>query len=615
MDPRPPDDESPQEPDPWAIPSPGEASQPSAPVPPSPVDDASLGTRSPTDDSPPRRGRTVIAMVVAAALVLGGGAAATAFLVMRGSSDQIVHMIPATTDVVTTAYLDPAASQKANLLMLARKFPALSEGGGVGGSLNEMIDDMFRETGLTHEDVLPWLGSQLSAITELDPDTLNPTMGLLIETNDEEAARRALETLTKDESLETHSYKGVETHTGEDGSWAIFDGVVVLVDDSTSITTIIDTSQGDTKAIADDPRFVSTLAALPEGKLGFVYINPARFIDLFATMSQSVGMDDSSAPGLDQLRAYRSIGISLSAERDGVAIDVTVRFDPSMLDAETKALLDAPANDNTTLSFIPADSYAVFSQENVDLSLRQAMDQMLAAAPPGEGIPERFGVDEALASLTGDVAVEVGPGTDGPVGAAVLLGVDETGPAQKTLDELAQTVVPLLQSASGPYGQVWTKHQIKKFVELGADPNDFVSPALTIRWRSTTYQGTTIKYLEHSDLAGSGFAPSYAVLDGAAVIATDPGEIRQLIDVQNGEAAITGVPRYVDAIGRVPTGGGAAFVDVEAAVSAIRDALPPAIQAAFDEDAGPNLAPVKVLVTGTENSSQGSTTRIFVVIQ
>lgn len=554
-------------------------------------------------------------MVVAAALVLGGGAAATAFLVMRGSSDQIVHMIPATTDVVTTAYLDPAASQKANLLMLARKFPALSEDGSVSGSLNDMIDDMFQDTGLSHEDVLPWLGSQLSAITELDPDTLDPTTGLLIETNDEEAARRALETLTKDESLETHTYKGVETHTGEDGSWAIFDGVVVLVDDSTSLTTIIDTSQGDSKAIADDPRFVSTLAALPEGKLGFVYINPARFIDLFATLSQSVGMDDSSAPGLDQLRAYQAIGISLSAERDGVAIDVTVRFDPSMLDAETKALLDAPANDNAMLSFIPADSYAVFSQENVDLSLRQAMDQILAAAPPGEGIPERFGVDETLASLTGDVAFEVGPGTDGPVGAAVLLGVDETGPAQKTLDELAGTIVPLLQSSYGTATPELTNREIKQLEKYGIDPGEFDVEGPTVRWRSTSYQGTTIKYLEDSDLAGSGFAPAYAVLDGAAVIATDPGEIRQLIDVQHGEAAITGVPRYVDAIGRVPAGGGVAFVDVEAVVSAIRAALPPEVQAAFEEDAGPNLAPVKVLVTGTENSSQGSTTRIFVVIQ
>ena len=44
-----------------------------------------------------------------------------------------------------------------------------------------------------------------------------------------------------------------------------------------------------------------------------------------------------------------------------------------------------------------------------------------------------------------------------------------------------------------------------------------------------------------SRLAGSGIAPAYAVLDGVAVIATDPGEIQRLIDVKNGDARDGGV--------------------------------------------------------------------------
>lgn len=602
MDPQPPDDQAPQDPDPGA-------------PPPAPPGEAFASSQQVAAGPTRRRGRTVIAMVVAAALVLGGGAAATAFLLMRASTDRIVHMIPATTDVVMTAYLDPAASQKVNLLALARKFPALSEGGGVGGGVNDTLDDLLADTGLTHEDVLPWLGSQFSSIVEFDPDNLDPTVAVLIETDDEEAADRAISKLTEPESLESHTYKGVDTHVGEEGAWAIVDGVVILVDHPTFLTKIIDTAQGDTSAIADDASYVSTIAALPEGKLGFVYVNPTRFIDQFTAMAEGLGLEDSSAPGLQQLRAYRAIGVSLSAERDGLAIDFTVRFDASKLDAETKALLDAPGHDNAMLSLVPADSFAVLTQETVDLSLQQAIDQFGASAPEGLGIHSRFGVDETLASLTGDVAIEVSPGTEGPVGAAVLLGVDGTAPAQKTLDELAQTVVPLLQSTYGPAAPGLTKHDIKELERLGIDPASLDIQVPTIRWRSVDYQGTTIKYLEHSDLAGSGLAPAYAVLDGAAVIATDPGEIRQLIDVQNGAPGITSAARYVDAIGRVPAGGGAAFVDVEAVVSAIREALPAEMQAAFDKEAGPNLAPVKAFVTGTENSSQGSTTRIFIVIQ
>jgi hypothetical protein len=594
MDPQPPDEQTPHDPDIGVPPPPAGMPPPSHRV---------------TSGPPRRPGRTIIAMVVAAALVLGGGAAATAFLLMRGSSDRIVHMIPATSDLVMTAYLDPAASQKVNLLALAEKFPALSDNGGVAGGVNDMLDELLKESGLTHRDVLPWLGSQFSAVVEFNPDDLDPAVAVLIETDDEEAAGRAISTLTESESLQTHDYKGVETHVGDDGSWAIVDGVVVLVDDPTFLTTIIDTSQGDTSAIADDARYVSTIAALPESKLGYIYVNPTHFIDQFTSMAEGLGMEGSSAPGFQQLSAWRSVGVSLSAEPDGLAVDFTVRFDPSKLDAGTKALLDAPVHDNAMLSFVPADSYAVFAQENVDLSLQQAMDQFTAAAPAGLDIPSRFGVDETLASLTGDVAFEVSPGAEGPIGAAVLLGVDETGPAQKTLDEIAQAIVPLLQSSYGTASSGTAASASTEDLPLGLGLNHRF-----IRWRSTSYQGTTIKYLEDSDLASTGLAPAYAVLDGAAVIATDPGEIKRLINVKNGGPSITSAPRYVEALGHVPAGGGA-FLDVEAVVSAIREALPAEIQAAFDAQAGPNLAPVKAFVTGTENSSEGSTTRIFIVIE
>jgi hypothetical protein len=549
-------------------------------------------------------------MVVAAGLVLGGGAAAAAFLVMRGSPDRIVHMIPSTADVVVTAYLDPAASQKANLLALAQKFPALTENGGVGAAVNRAIDEALAVSGITHADVLPWLGSQISTIVSFDPDSFRPSYAVLIDTDDADAADKTLTKLTEQESLEPHTYKGVETHVGSDGAWAIVDGVAVLTDDATLLTTIIDTSNGDAGAIVDDERFESTLAALPEAKLGYVYVNPARVLQQFTATAAGLGLDGSSAPGLAAIEAYRSIGVSLSAAADGIAIDVTVRLDPSKLDAATKELLDAPTHDNAMLGLVPGDAYAVFSQENVDRSLQQALEQISTVAP-GE-IPPQFGVNEFLSSLSGDVAVEVSPGAEGPVGAAVLLGIDTTAPAQKTLDALARTIVPLLESEySAPS---LSKHDVKELEKLGVDPSEFETPQPSIHWRSTSYQGVTITYLDHSDLAPLGIAPAYAVLDGAAVIASDPGEIERIINVQNGGAAVTGAPGYLDAAGRVP-GGASAYVDIEAVVAAVRGVLPAEAQAAFDQDAGPNLAPVKTVVTGTENSSSGSTTRIFVVIR
>jgi len=63
----------------------------------------------------PRRGLKVAGIALAAVLVLVGAAGAAAFMLLRGSSEAILDKVPASADVVVTANLDPAASQKLNL--------------------------------------------------------------------------------------------------------------------------------------------------------------------------------------------------------------------------------------------------------------------------------------------------------------------------------------------------------------------------------------------------------------------------------------------------------------------------------------------------------------------
>jgi len=132
-------------------------------------------------------------------------------------------------------------------------------------------------------------------------------------------------------------------------------------------------------------------------------------------------------------------------------------------------------------------------------------------------------------------------------------------------------------------------------------------PGPEIVWRTTTYQGTTIRCLVDPSLSGSGFLPAYAVLDEAALIASSPAEIRKLIDVKGGQPSITSSSAYTRALARVPSGSSSLYVDVDGIVSQFASALPPDVEA--------NLEPIKTVVTGGTNSSSGVTARLFIEIR
>lgn len=128
-----------------------------------------------------------------------------------------------------------------------------------------------------------------------------------------------------------------------------------------------------------------------------------------------------------------------------------------------------------------------------------------------------------------------------------------------------------------------------------------------VAWRTTTYQGTTIRYLVDPSLSGSGFLPAYAVLDEAALIGSSPAEIRKMIDVKGGQPGITSSSAYTRALARVPSGNSSLYLDVEGIVSQFASALPPDVEA--------NLEPIKTVVTGGTSSSSRVTARLFIEIR
>jgi uncharacterized protein DUF3352 len=523
-----------------------------------------------------RRARRWLVVLLATLLVVGGGGSAAAFLLMRGAGEELLQLVPASSEVVLTAYLDPSAGQKVNLMALADRFPALRDDQRIGEQVDDVLDSALEGTGLSHEDVRPWLGSQVAIVVDVGANVDLPTVSFLVASRDDDAAREALDKALQGSlgTEQTSEYRGAAMHIFGSGTssvgYVIVDHVVVLSNHSIGLTRVIDVSAGSALAIADDPAFQETISSLPEGKLGLAYVNPTEIVN--RVLSESGLGAVGTAPGLDQLRAIRGVGATLSAHPDGLAFDVAVRMDPSKLDPATRLQLDQPAHENGVLGFVPADAYVVATQQGLDETLKPTVDQLLTTAE-GEQIRQRIGVDDALAALTGDLVFEVGPGS-GPVPAAgaIVIGVRDASAVQRTLDGLAD----LTEVPKGT-------------------------------WRTSTYLGTTIRYLDDPDLSGTGFVPAYAVVDGAAIVASSPTEIRKVIDTGVGSGPNIGASSsYGRAVARVPDGGSIVYVDVAAMVSRFGSQLPP--------DLASNLEPFKTVVQGTSNSSSLITYRLFIEI-
>jgi len=582
-------------------PAPADARTSPPPLPP-------LGSSSEEPSPAPstRRTRRLLAVVVATLLVVGGSGAATAFLLFRGASEELLQLVPASSDVVVTAYLDPSAGQKVNLMTLVHRFPALRDDLRLGQEVDDALDEALRDSGLTHQDVLPWLGSQAAVVVDLGPTNDAPTTSVLIASTDDVTAAAALEEGLRNSlgNEETREYGGVTMHVFGLGpsftSYAIVDHVVVLSDQTIGLTQAIDVSNGATQAIADDPGFLDTISSLPQGRLALAYVNAAEIVDE-ALAASGLYAATEATPGLETIRAIEGIGMSLSAHPDGLALDVAVRLDPSKLDPTTRGELDQPAHENTMLQFVPADSFVVATQEGVDASLRQVVDQALSL-PEGERIRQRLAVDEVLAALTGDLAFEVGSASGPvPVGGAILIGVSDAAAAQRTLDGLAGLVLAA-QRRSESFAPSQSGLSERELRELEAS-----QPGPKAMWRTSTYQGTTIRYLDDPSVASTGFLPAYAVFDGAAVIGSSPAEIRKVIDVKNGtELNITASSTYTQALARVPSGGSVLYVDAAAVISMLTPMIPP--------DVSQNLGPFKTVVEGTSNTSSLITYRLFVEI-
>jgi hypothetical protein len=605
--PPPPDDASPTPPDArpgdtWSLdppppaaaglpPAPGEGSlplvhaeltDPGGPVPPV---------------TPPRRGLKVAGILVAAILIVAGAAGAAAFLMLRGSGEVILDKVPADADVVVTAYLDPAASQKLNLFRMASRFPELGDQEHLRQQVNDALDSTLSQLQMDHTDV-SWVGSEVGLSVEVkSPDDVR--IAFLIAADDEDAARASLQKFQKGlenlgSTFRTSDHDGVEVTVPSDPSepaFAIVDGVVVIGSSEVAVDTAIDTSQGG-DTIADDAGFQRVAGELPQAKLGMAFVDAAHLADTFGDQLAAAGV----TTGVTSISALDGIGVSLSAEPDGLAMDTVMLYDDAKLTEGQRATLTAPDHPNPLLDLIPADALAMYAVEHLDMSIQDSIDQITRTTPGAAQQLERMGVtgpDGLLSQLTGDVAVEATaePGPTG-YGGALMVGTNDPSATQAWLDRTLQQL---------PLGTSTVK----------VKPNgDYGIVQQPVRWTTEDHAGVTITYAS----GGAELPVAYAVVGDVAVVATTPRQIERLIDTEASGSTISSDPGFTSATTNVPTSDGVLYVDVPAIVDSIRQRLPAEMAADFDRQVGKNLAPIEAVVAGSENTADEQRIRLLVRI-
>jgi len=615
----------------------------------------------------PRRSRRLLKVslaVVGTVVLVGVPSAVALFLAMsRGSGDQLIRTVPANADIYVTVELDPSLSQKRNLESFLEHFPKLRSQDQIRKNIDSSLSDSVKDLGLDYKrDVQPWLGNQVAMVARVD--SKGGAAALVVRSTDDAAAARAVDRIKSGHNMSglhwsTQAHGGVSVTVGRysstsasaDAAYAVFDHVAVLASDPSIVDAMIDTDHGRQANLGTVQAYRDTLAQLPDDHIGVAYVNAASLV---RTLKKMAG-DMSSAPdvvrkAMDSLDAYRTMGMAVSAQSDAMALDAVSLTDPSKLSAAQRTALSTNSSRAAALGWVPRDSYGVIAAtrsssgaagvplalaviggltvvgrqttstfQNISNGLAPpesaptpaggvppvpppSLDQVpvtpppgldLQAAPPPNPEPpqpvlqqaqpadplQQLGLDDphGIAShLTGDAAVAVGPGHGSlPVSAVLAVGTDQAAAMQRFLDTAA--------GLAGSGG----------------------------RWTAQAYGGAVVHTLH---LDGTPFAPSYTVLDGYGLVATDPGALRAAVDAHRGAApGIDSSPSFSgSAAGHAA--GGLVFIDFPALFSSVESALGGSDRADFDRNTMPDVRPLRTLVVTSTGNTRVQSTHVVLTV-
>ena len=556
MDPRPPADSEPARPD---------------------LDPSGEAGSSPEPPPGPRKRRTALIVGVALVAALGATGAA-AMRLMAGSDAKLLERIPASADAAFSVYLDPAAGQKVNLLRMVTAFPDVGNEQKLRDRVNEALDEGLAELGLSHRD-LDWVGSQVAGYIDVQAGIDEPTGALMVAVDDEQGASAAVDAFVKaaedrGETITVEDHDGVSVYVSDQeggGALAMADGMIVVASSGDVIDDLVSIEADG--SLAASSMFTDTMVELPEEHLAMAYANVEEIMGaLEGSMMAASGMT------ADQLNAegFQGVGLTVSAEPDGFAIDSFAGVDASQLSDEQRELLGSD-HTNELIDLVAADAFGVAAQSRLDMTFAEQLEDMAAQDPTVAAELERLGVTGpgGLISILGpDMALEVTRGSALPVEGALMLSTTDPEAMRDLMDRWAREIGGAIGSGGS--------------------------------WADGEHAGVSFVYLD----GPAEFPVAYGVIDDVAAVASSPDEMVQIIErSQGGGRSIASDPTYTDAVGRVPHDDGVLFVNVSDIVAFVREQM--GAQAGEELDA---VDPITTVSAGTSMDPDGWRQSLFVEI-
>lgn len=586
-----------------------------------------------------RRAAVVLAVAIGAVLLVGGIGAAAVLFALRGSPERLSTRTPADVDFFATAYLDPSAGQKLNLERLLGRFPALGSQEQVQHKLDVAVDGFLARSGLTSGDVKSWLGSQVAIAGRVDDAGVS--FAALLDSDDDAAAEAALAKVRSLDDLGGQRYAWTSVERSGVTIWmgrpefggapsvlALDDGTVVLGNSIEFASDVTDTIAGDAPSLDEAQPFRRAISSLPSDKLGLAYVRLGSLLErigsgLFPGLGSNVPVAGGGAPSATDPGVIEAVALSVSAEPSGIELDVATTLDPTKLTPQMRAALEAArgaGGPNEALTWVPGDAYGVVTTNALRSELEAGLEQ--AAGMQGDvlGGLGLTGPDGIVAHLTGDAALQVSPAAGRFPTGGIVIGTDDPEGMRAFLDRISSRVIDAL--APAPLDALGSsdlrgldRASARRLERLLSS----AGPTASLTWTSSTYRGVAIRSLELPppviDAAGFDIRPSYAVVDGAAIIAVSPEAIHAMVDAHDG-TDVSESEGYRAAIAAL--GGSDAqlfYLDVDRVAAAVRELLPPPERTSFDAHVAPNIEPIDAFVAGSRSTTTGSTTRMVVLVR
>lgn len=549
------------------------------------------------------------------ALVLVAGAAIALSLVLKPAVS-IDRMVPASSDFYLNVNLDPSLAQKMNLLQAVHHFPDTS----TDQKISDLLDKSLKGSGLSYSgDIEPWLGSGVGVAGKIPSGNAQAPSALFAVSKDDTKAQAFLSNVRagkysvstgqkkvfqtvgakpaspQDYTWSERSYDGITVTVGTPKSagvqpiaYAIVDHVVVATNDEGFLHEIIDTEHGRAARLVDTAQYKATLAKLPSDHIAVGYLNGKN---LASRVKEQLKTPAMSAIGgmssLNDLDAFQGAAVVISARSDGVVADAAVKIDSSKLSTSTRQALANAGHPDKVIGWVPASSDAFLAFGNLRQTIQSLLDQV-GTQPSVQQSTDEIGLTGphgVLSHLTGDFALEVEINKSFIPAGGIMIGTDNAT-AMRTF--FAGT-----------------------FTLASATTGEPVAPT------KTTYRGVALTTLSMPSLGpGELFAPTYAVVDGMGVLASNVAEMKAIIDAHKNQSGIDHDATYETASHASLSNYGSLFyVNVGRLVNTLQSAPSGSTVGTLGLKSNANLAPLRAFIVTSSSSPDGFLERVILFIE